>query len=72
LAQDFGDKEKKFMKKRKTRAEEPIGKGKIIDDFLSKPKDLILKEEMTKITISLTKSSVNFFKNQSTKYHTNY
>ena len=46
------------MKKRKVKyTGEPIGKIKIIDDFLPKPKDLGLKKETAKITVSLTKSS---------------
>jgi predicted DNA binding CopG/RHH family protein len=61
------------MKKRKPKyTNEPIGKFKIVEDFLPKPKDLVLKEETTKVTISLTKSSVEFFKNEAEKYHTNY
>ena len=44
------------MKKRKAKyTNKPIGKIKIVDDFLPKPKDLVLKEETTKITISLCK-----------------
>ncbi len=71
--QDFGEKGEKFMKKRKTKyTDEHIGKIKIVDDFLPKPKDLVLKEETTKITISLTKSSVDFFKSEAEKLHTNY
>lgn len=61
------------MKKRKVKySDEPIGKIKIIDDFLPSPKELVLKEETTKITISLTKSSVDFFKSEAEKHHTNY
>jgi len=61
------------MKKRKIKyTNGPIGKVKIIDDFLPEPKDLILKEETTKITIALTKSSVDFFKNVAAKHHTTY
>ncbi|MES2272970.1 MAG: CopG family transcriptional regulator [Chlamydiota bacterium] len=61
------------MKKRKSKyTSKPIGKIKIVDDFLPEPKDLILKEETAKITISLTKSSIEFFKNEAEKYHTNY
>ena len=61
------------MKKRKKYKEEPIGKIKIVEDFLPKPKDLALKKEETKkITISLTKSSIAFFKNEAAKHHTNY
>jgi predicted DNA binding CopG/RHH family protein len=61
------------MKKRKGKYKDgSIGKIKIVDDFLPKPKDLILKQETTKVTISLTKSSIDFFKDQAEKYHTNY
>jgi predicted DNA binding CopG/RHH family protein len=73
LAQVIGEKEGKFMKKHKNKyTDEPIGKIKIVDDFLPKPKDLVLKEETTKITISLTKSSIDFFKNEAVKYDTHY
>ena len=61
------------MKKRKVKyTDHPIGKVKIVDDFLPHPKELVLKEETAKITISLTKSSIEFFKNEAEKYHTNY
>jgi len=61
------------MKKPKVKyTEEPIGEIKIVDDFLPKPKDLVLKEETTKITISLSKSSINFFKKEAAKHHTHY
>ncbi len=44
-------KDGKFMKKRKVKyTDNPIGKIKIVDDFLPKPKDLVLKEETKKIT----------------------
>lgn len=42
--------------------DEPIGKIKIIPDFLPSPEDLVLKEETTKVTLSITKSSLEFFK----------
>ena len=61
------------MKKHKVKyTKGPIGKIKIVEDFLPNPKDLVLKEETKKITISLTKSSIDFFKNEAAKYHTNY
>jgi predicted DNA binding CopG/RHH family protein len=71
--QDFGEKGEKFMKKRKVRyTNERIGKIKIVDDFLPKPENLVLKEETTKITLSLTKTSIDFFKSEAEKFHTNY
>lgn len=61
------------MKKHKIKyADESIGEIRIVDDFLPKPKDLVLKEETAKITISLTKSSINFFKHEAAKHHTHY
>ena len=61
------------MKKHKIKyTKGPIGKIKMVDDFLPKPKDLVLKEETKKITISWTKSSFDFFKNEAAKYHMNY
>ena len=61
------------MKKRKVKySNERIGKIKIVDDFLPNPKDLVLKEETVKVTISLTKSSIEFFKNEAAKHHAHY
>jgi hypothetical protein len=46
------------MKKRKGKyTDEPIGKIKIVDDFLTEPKDLVLKEETKKITRQALSSS---------------
>lgn len=61
------------MKKSKVKyTDEPIGKIRIVDDFLPSPKELVMKEETVKITISLTKSSIDFFKEEANKHHTHY
>ena len=70
--QDIGEKEKRFMKKTIKYTDEPIGDVKIIEDFLPSPKDLIFKEENVKVTISLTKESIDFFKEEAKKHHTQY
>jgi predicted DNA binding CopG/RHH family protein len=70
--QDIGEKEKKLMKKTVKYTDEPIGDMKIIADFLPPPKDLIFKDDTVKITISLTKESVEFFKKEAEKHHTQY
>jgi hypothetical protein len=58
--QSIGDKGGIFMKKRKAKyTDHSIGKIKIVDDFLPHPKDLVLAEKTTKITISLTKSNAD-------------
>ena len=72
LVQDIGEKERKFMNKKVKYTDEPLEDMKIIVDFLPSPKDLIPKEENIKITISLTKESVDFFKEEAKKHHTQY
>lgn len=63
----------KYMIKRKTKYKnEPIGKIKIVKDFLPSPKDLVLKEETIKVTLSLTKESVDFFREQALQHNTQY
>jgi len=52
--------------------DEPMGKVKVIKDFLPSPEELALKEETVKVTISLSRASVDFFKNEAKKYNTQY
>ena len=52
--------------------DEPVGKVKVISDFLPSPEELALKDETVKVTIALSKSSVEFFKNEAKKYNTQY
>ncbi len=52
--------------------DEPIGKVKVIKDFLPSPGELALKEETVKVTISLSRTSVDFFKKKKKKYNTQY
>jgi predicted DNA binding CopG/RHH family protein len=49
-----------------------MGELRVIKDFLPSPDQLILKEENVKITISLKKSSVEFFKREAQKRRTSY
>ena len=41
---------------------EAIKEAKVIDDFLPPPDELIPRDDTVKVTISLTKKSVDFFK----------
>ncbi|VAW75188.1 conserved hypothetical protein [hydrothermal vent metagenome] len=52
--------------------DEPIGKVKVIPDFLPAPEELAFKDDTVKVTISLSKESVDFFKAQAKKHHTQY
>jgi len=48
------------MKNKIKYTDEPLGKLRIVDDFLPPPEDLLFKEENVKITITLSKDSVFF------------
>ena len=60
------------MKKTIKYTDDEIGNMNIIEDFLPSPEELIFKEENTKITISLRKEIVDFFKDEAKKHHTQY
>lgn len=59
------------MKKKIRYSDEPI-EFEVIDDFLPPPEKLVLKEETVKVTITLSKESVNFFKKAARKCHFPY
>jgi predicted DNA binding CopG/RHH family protein len=68
----IGGKAGKYMKGKIKYTDEPIGKVKVISDFLPSPEELVLKDETVKVTIALSKTSVEFFKNEARKYNTQY
>lgn len=59
-------------KKRKRYTEGPIGKIKIVEDFLPPPEKLMLKQRNVKVTINLKESSIDFFKKEAVKQKTQY
>jgi predicted DNA binding CopG/RHH family protein len=65
------EKEGRFMKKKIVYTDEPIN-YRVIDNFLPPPEELVLKEEKVKVTIALSKSSIEFFKQEAKKNDTNY
>lgn len=50
------------MKRKNTYSNEALGKVEIVDDFLPRPDQLVMKEDGVKVTLSLSKRSVEFFK----------
>lgn len=58
--------------KSKKLAHEPIGKVKIVKDFLPPPEKLLVKSKPVKITITLSQDSVDFFKEIAQKEHIPY
>ena len=69
---DTGVEVKKYMSKTIQYSDEPLGKLEIIEDFLPSPKILALKEENVKVTIALSKESVDFFKSEANKHKIKY
>ncbi len=60
------------MKKKIKYTDGPMGKVRVVSDFLPSPEELALKDETIKITIALSKASVDFFKNEALKHNTQY
>ena len=51
---------------------EPLGKLEVVADFLPRPEDLVFRDEGVKVTLALSKRSVEFFKAQAQKHNTQY
>ena len=52
--------------------DEPVGPLNVVPDFLPAPDELVFKEDTVKVTIALSKESVEFFKQEAEKHHTQY
>lgn len=51
---------------------EPIGSVEVVSDFLPSPEDLAFREEDVKVTLALSRKSVDFFKSEASKHHAQY
>ncbi|MGB6379093.1 MAG: CopG family transcriptional regulator [Syntrophobacteria bacterium] len=60
------------MKRKIKYKDEPLGNLQVIEDFLPPPEQLAFKDETIKVTIALSKGSVEFFKKEAKKHHTPY
>jgi len=76
---DIGEKGKIDMNKKRTiytktpkNISKAINDGKIVTDFLPPPEELVRKEPRVKITITLTRGSVDFFKEYAQKNNVKY
>ena len=52
--------------------DEPLGDLRVIRDFLPRPEDLVFRDEGVKVTLALSKRSVEFFKGEARKHNTQY
>ncbi|MDO9513268.1 MAG: CopG family transcriptional regulator [Elusimicrobiota bacterium] len=60
------------MKKKIRYTKGEIGDVKLVRDFLPPPAQFIFKEDNIKVTIALSKHSVDFFKKQARRNHMQY
>ena len=60
------------MKRKIKYTSEPLGRVEVVADFLPSPDQLVLSDDGVKVTISLSKRSVDFFKAQADRSNTSY
>lgn len=53
-------------------SDEPLGDLEVVPDFLPAPSQLVFREEGVKVTLALSKKSVDFFKEEAAKHSTQY
>ena len=49
-----------------------MGSVRIVKDFLPLPSQLVLRDDNVKVTLSLSRRSINFFKREAKKQHVPY
>jgi hypothetical protein len=52
--------------------DEALGKIQVVPDFLPSPAELAFREEGVKVTLALSKKSIEFFKSEAAKHHTQH
>jgi hypothetical protein len=72
MEQDTGEKGEKYMRKKIRYTDEPLGRIRIIEDFLPPPEALVLRKDKVKVTLELNKGSIDFFKREARKQKTSY
>ncbi|MES3002588.1 MAG: hypothetical protein V4787_18000 [Pseudomonadota bacterium] len=60
------------MKRKITYTNEPLGDIEVVPDFLPPPAELAFREEGVKVTLALSKKSVEFFKFEASRHQTQY
>lgn len=66
-----GEWEKNIIMNKHSHTDMPVGKIRKVRDFLPPPESLFADEKV-RVTVYLSKQSVDFFKGQAIKYHTKY
>ena len=60
------------MSSRTRYTDEPLGTVEIVPDFLPSPAELAYREEGIKITLALSRKSIDYFKTEAARHHTHY
>ena len=60
------------MKKKITYSDEKLKLGERVVDFLPPPSELVMKQDTIKVTLELTRESVEFFKQEAKKNNIPY
>lgn len=60
------------MSTKTTYTDEHLGRVQVVPDFLPSPAELAFREEGVKVTLSLSRKSLDFFKSEAAKHHTHY
>ena len=60
------------MRKGARYTDEPLGEIRVTKDFLPPPSELVYKEDTVKVTLGLSRRSVDFFKKEAKKHETQY
>jgi len=60
------------MKNKINYSDEPLGEVQVVADFLPTPPELVFREDTVKVTLALSKASVEFFKQEATKHRIPY
>ena len=68
----IGAKEENYMKRKIVYSDYDMGEVKVVKDFLPSPDQLVFKKEQVKVTMEMSKKSIDFFKSQAKKHGGSY
>lgn len=60
------------MRRKRSDEDAPVGRMTRIADFLPPPSELVKTQDTVKVTITLNRSSVEYFKRQAKKHRSKY
>jgi len=60
------------MKRKIRYSDEPMGDIQVAADFLPSPDELAFREDTVKVTMGLSRASVDFFKHEAAKHNVSY